>query len=113
MICRVRRRVGSRSWRARLRRIFAIWTRVSGGQMAARSAWARTQTWRQIEGARVGLSSGGRAGHFGRGIVDQQGEQEMRHYPGFGEVWVFGRQAVEMQDRFQAFEGELDLPADT
>lgn len=80
--------------------------------MTIRSASARTQVWLQTETDRVAASSGERFGHFGRSVVDQQGEQEMRGDPRPGEVLVLGRKAVETQDRFQSFEGEFDLPAD-
>src|SRR5271166_3456365 len=113
MIWRDRFRVGSRNWRDRRRRTSAIWRRVMGGQMASRKAAAMRQVSRQMDLAREAVSSGGRFGHFGRGVVDQQGEEEVSSYPGLGEVWILGRQAVEMEDGFQPFEGELDLPADT
>src|SRR5437763_14727713 len=84
---------------------------VRGGKKMARKVSAMMRTERQSEGMRLAGGSGGKIGHFGRGFVNQQGKQQMGGDPGVGEARVFGRQPVEMQDRFHPLEGELDLPA--
>lgn len=85
--------------------------------MMAFKASARRHVRRQSAGAGVVASrsvarfSGGKSGHFGRCVFDQKREEKMRSDPGLGEPWVFGGQSVEMQDGFQPFEGQFDLPA--
>src|SRR4029450_4835789 len=112
MAWRVLRRGGSRSWRQRCRRTFAVWERVSGGQMAARRALARRQVRRQREGWPLALRSpGGRFGQFARAVIDQQGKKKMTGYPCSSQSRIFGWQPVEVEDRFQSLEGQLDLPS--
>ena len=80
---------------------------------AARRAWAKLVTRRQSEAGRprAPATGGSVQGDALDHAVDQQGCDQMSVEPSPGQVGVLGRQAVEVQDRFQPFEGELHLPA--
>ena len=64
--------------------------------------------WRR---ARVFQDAEGKNRPFGRCVLDQEREKEVRGDPGSGEPGILGGQPVEAQDRFQSFEGQFDLPA--
>ena len=70
-------------------------------QSAGAGAWLR---------AGVSGFGGGKIGHFGRCVLDQEREKKMRGDPGSDEPRIFGGQPVEAQDRFQSFEGQFDIP---
>jgi hypothetical protein len=98
MIWSCRRRGGWQSWRVRRRIRLERWAIVRGGQKIARRVLAMIQVQRQSDGARVLGCSGGNIGQFGRRLINQESEKQMRGDPGFGELGVFGRQTVEVKD---------------
>ena len=63
-------------------------------------------------GAGAGVSGfgGGKIGHFGRCVLDQEREKKMRGDPGSDEPRILGGLPVEAQDRFQSCEGQFDIP---
>ena len=79
------------------RRISAIWASVAAGQMMAFRASARRQVRRQSAGAGAWLGAGveagagvsgfggGKIGHLGRCVLDQEREKEVGGDPGSGE----------------------------
>ena len=81
--------------------------------MRRQSAGAGAGAWLGAAAAAGAVSSGfggGKIGHFGRCILDQEREKKMRGDPRSGEPRIFGGQPVEAQDRFQSFEGQFDIP---
>src|ERR1700675_4426076 len=100
MVCNFRRLGRSKSCRHFRAHIAAIWASVAGGQMMAFSASARRAVRRQSAGADAwggaGVeastgasgSGGGKIGHLGRCVLDQEREQKMRGDPGSGEPGI-------------------------
>ena len=85
---------------------------VAETDIAALRIAAMKAVRRQIEGCLGLLGSGGKIPLRGCDGVDEESEEQMGVEPGSGEVGVLGRQAVEIEDRLHALEGEFDLPAD-
>src|SRR4051812_25691876 len=109
--CSLRLRGGSRSWRWRHRMALMVCSRLRGGKTTSMMDRESRMVIRQIDGTRPAACSGGKSLPLGVKVVDQQSQQEMGVDPGLDQALVRGPQTVEPEDRFQAFEGEFDLPA--
>src|SRR3712207_8929653 len=79
---------------------------------AARSASRRVCVTRQSEVERRCVGPGGKVQERPGGVLDQQGQDEVREQPAAGEGRALGRQPVQAQQAFEPLEGEFRLPAD-
>src|ERR1700685_1108887 len=111
LLCRFRR--GSKSSRVR-RQALAMMpsgrkTPVTAMQRASRRILKRRQQWRGSSGG-VAERRGERAQRLVGVVFDDQSGDDVRQQPGSYEIGILGLQLVDMQQAFEAFEGDLDLP---
>ena len=66
---------------------------------------------RQMEVGRCREGRGGKGVQFGYRGIEQQGQEKVSIKPSPGQIWVFGGQPIDVQNRLQTLEGEFDLPA--
>src|ERR671913_1576615 len=73
---------------------------------ASRSACVTRQS--EVERRCVGVGPGGKVQERPGGVLDQQGQNEVREQPAAGEGRALGREPIQAQQAFEPLEGEFD-----
>ena len=83
---------------------------VTAMQMASRRILKRRQQWRGSSGG-VAERRGGRVQRLVGVVFDEQSGDDVSQQPGSYEIGILGLQLIDMQQAFEALEGDLDLPS--
>src|SRR5215204_4935844 len=83
---------------------------VMAMQMASRRILKRRQQWRGSSGG-VAERRGGKVQRLVGVVFDEQCGDDVSQQPGSDEFGVLGLQPIDIEQAFEALEGDLDLPS--